>query len=103
MRASTVERYDRRTVEERAGDREPIEITPEGSEPVGPGFDTPQGTTFDPTRLDFGHYAGFTIAELADRDPDYLRWLERHPSGARYRQEIHRVLGVTHFSTDWRR
>jgi len=54
-------------------------------------------------RLDFGHYAGRTIAELAVIDPDYLRWLERHPSGARYRAEIHRVLGVVPLSTDWRR
>jgi len=98
-----VRAYDRSTVEERADDRQPIEITPGSSEPVGPGQDAPQATSFDPTRLDFGHYAGFTIAELADRDPDYLRWLERHPSGVRYRQEIHRALGVTPFSTDWRR
>jgi hypothetical protein len=56
--------------------------------PVGPGH-----TTFDRTRLDFGHYAGQSIAELASVDPDYLRWLARHPSGARYRAEIERILG----------
>jgi hypothetical protein len=55
---------------------------------VGPGH-----TTFDPTRLDFGHYAGQTIEELASVDPDYLRWLARTPSGARYRVEIERILG----------
>jgi len=33
------------------------------------------------------------VEELAERDPDYLRWLARHPSGARYRAEIERVLG----------
>jgi broad specificity phosphatase PhoE len=66
--------------------------------PVGPGR-----TSFDPTRLDFGHYAGRTIAELAEIDPDYLRWLERHPSGTRFRAEIHRVLGTTPLSTDWER
>ena len=59
--------------------------------------------SFDPTRLDFGHYAGRTIAELASADPDYLRWLERHPSGVRSRAEIHRVLGLVPYSTDWRR
>lgn len=70
--------------------------------PVGPG-DLPETASFDATRLDFGHYAGRTLAELASVDPDYLRWLERHPSGVRYRAEIHRVLGVVPYSTDWRR
>lgn len=67
---------------------------------VGPGPDT----TFDTTRLDFGHHAGRTIAELAETDPDYLRWLARHPSGVRYRAEIGRVLAsaVPHAS-DWER
>lgn len=72
-------------------------------EPVGPGLDAPLTSSFDPTRLDFGHYAGSTIAELAAVDPDYLRWLERHPSGVRYRTEIQRVLGVVPYSTDWNR
>lgn len=71
--------------------------------PVGPGQGPPESASFDPTRLDFGHYAGRTIAELASVDPEYLRWLERHPSGVRYRAEIHRVLGLVPYSTDWRR
>jgi hypothetical protein len=72
-------------------------------QPVGPGRDPSLSTSFDPTRLDFGHYAGTTIEELARIDPDYLQWLERHPAGARYRAEIHRVLGVVPLSTDWKR
>ncbi|HET6380152.1 MAG TPA: hypothetical protein VFH63_03840 [candidate division Zixibacteria bacterium] len=68
--------------------------------PVGPGNEP---TSFNPTVLDFGHYAGKTIEELATEDPDYLRWLERHPSGVRYRAEIHRVLGVTPRSLEWNR
>ena len=28
-------------------------------------------------------------------DPDYLKWLVKHPSGSRYGAEIRRVLGVT--------
>jgi hypothetical protein len=72
-------------------------------QPVGPGPEAPATGSFDPTRLDFGHYAGVTLEELARVDPDYLRWLERHPSGVRYRAEIHRVLGVVPYSTDWRR
>jgi broad specificity phosphatase PhoE len=70
----------------------------ERSIPVGPG---PAQSSFDPRRLDFGHYAGRSIEELAEEDPDYLRWLERHPSGARYRGEIRRVLGVRSGSLDW--
>jgi hypothetical protein len=56
--------------------------------PVGPG----RPTSFDATTIDFGHYAGRTIKELVAVDPDYLRWLARHPSGFRYRAEIERVL-----------
>ncbi len=66
-----------------------IEVGGDTSVPVGPGH----SASFDPGRLDFGHYAGMTIEELAERDPNYLRWLARHPSGARYRAEIERVLG----------
>jgi broad specificity phosphatase PhoE len=60
--------------------------------PVGPGPD--EVTSFDPRRLDFGHYAGRSIEELARTDPDYVDWLSKHPSGARYRGEIARVLAV---------
>jgi len=67
--------------------------------PVGPGHDS----SFDPAILDFGHYAGRSIEELAEIDPDYLRWLERHPSGVRYRSEIQRVLGVVRRSLEWGR
>jgi Exodeoxyribonuclease X-like C-terminal len=68
--------------------------------PIGPG----EASNFDSTRLDFGHHAGRTIEELAASDPDYLRWLARHPSGFRYRAEIARVLdsAVPH-PGDWER
>ena len=42
--------------------------------------------------LDFGRYLGWSIAELARHDPDYLRWLARHSSGIRYRREISELL-----------
>ena len=64
--------------------------------PVGPG-----GSTFDPTVVDFGHYAGRRLEDLADSDPAYLYWLARHPSGARYRTEIARVLGAKLQPTDY--
>jgi hypothetical protein len=79
-------------------ERQAFHIESDRPQPVGPG---PEKGSFDPTILDFGHYAGRSIAELADADPDYLRWLERHPSGVRYRAEIQRVLGVVRHSYDW--
>jgi uncharacterized protein (DUF3820 family) len=90
--------------EERKEPKEPkepkaFEVRDESKVPVGPG----ESSSFDPTRLDFGHYAGRTIEELATEDPDYLQWLERHPSGVRYRSEIQRVLGVTRHSLEWPR
>jgi curved DNA-binding protein CbpA len=42
--------------------------------------------------LDFGRYEGWTIAKLAQHDPDYLRWLSRHSSGIRFRAEIQAAL-----------
>lgn len=76
-----------------------FEITGDGRSPVGPG----PASSFDPRTLDFGHHAGRTIAELAEIDPDYLHWLERHPSGVRFRAEINRVMGAVPRSTDWDR
>ena len=64
-----------------------FEVESDGLQPVGPG-----ATSFDSTVLDFGHHAGRSIEELAQTDPEYLRWLARHPSGFRYRAEIARVL-----------
>jgi curved DNA-binding protein CbpA len=43
-------------------------------------------------RLDFGRYQGWTLNEVAQRDPDYLDWLRRHASGARYRDTIDILL-----------
>ncbi len=86
---------------EQADERAAFTVGGDQRVPVGPGHDL--GSNFDPTRLDFGHHAGRTIEELADIDPDYLRWLERHPSGVRYRAEIQRVLGVVRRSLEWGR
>jgi curved DNA-binding protein CbpA len=43
-------------------------------------------------RLDFGRYQGWTLGEVVQRDPDYLDWLRRHASGARYRDAIDILL-----------
>jgi curved DNA-binding protein CbpA len=45
-----------------------------------------------PGVLDFGRYNGWTIAQLAVQDPDYLRWLSRHSSGIRFRSQIETAL-----------
>jgi hypothetical protein len=76
-----------------------FEVGFDGHRAVGPG-----ATSFDSSVLDFGHHAGRTIAELAGTDPDYLRWLARHPSGFRYRAEIERVLdSAIPRASDWQR
>ena len=75
------------------------------SRPVGPGLESvapPQpsdrwssriGDSGDrgPT-IDFGRYAGWSLKDLAKHDPDYLRWLARHSSGVRYRNQIAALL-----------
>lgn len=68
----------------------PFDVGGTSRTPVGPG----QESSFDPTVVDFGHYAGRRLEELAESDPNFLYWLARHPSGARYRAEIARVLGA---------
>ncbi len=77
-----------------------FDVEGDGSTPVGPGHTS----SFDSTRLDFGHHAGRSIEELAEADPDYLHWLARHPSGVRYRAEIARVLAsAVPRAGDWNR
>ena len=42
--------------------------------------------------LQFGRYAGWSLRDVASRDPEYLVWLSRHSSGIRYRTEIYGIL-----------
>ena len=57
-----------------------------------PAPSTARTQTASPGVLEFGRYQGWTIANLARQDPDYLRWLARHSSGAPYRLEIESLL-----------
>jgi curved DNA-binding protein CbpA len=61
--------------------------------PIAQGY-SPQTPDDDPAKrpLDFGRYEGYTVAQIARRDPDYLRWLSRHSAGARFRTEIEAEL-----------
>jgi curved DNA-binding protein CbpA len=43
--------------------------------------------------LDFGPYAGHSIAEIARHDPRYLRSISRQSRGLRYRRAIESELG----------
>ena len=52
----------------------------------------PLGADGAETRLDFGRYQGWTLGEVVKRDPEYLDWLRRHQSGARYRDQIDILL-----------
>jgi curved DNA-binding protein CbpA len=56
-------------------------------DPEGVPFSTPSNG-----RLDFGRYEGWTLRDVAGQDIDYLRWLSRHASSARHRQEIAMLL-----------
>ena len=47
------------------------------------------------TVLDFGRYSGWSLADLARQDPDYLEWLARTMIGRPYQDEIERLLART--------
>jgi curved DNA-binding protein CbpA len=81
--------YDRQRLQQPAGQpgRPAAQtVVPEPHRPH-----TPRHTNADSATLDFGRYRGWTLAQLSHQDPDYLRWLSRHSSGLRYRQEIERL------------
>jgi len=44
--------------------------------------------------LDFGQYRGWRLVQVAQQDPDYLRWLARTPSGRTFRADIERLVGA---------
>jgi curved DNA-binding protein CbpA len=59
-----------------------------------PGGTRPRGSAGgrNGTTLDFGRYAGWSLAALAHADPEYLEWLARVPIGMQYRAEIYALL-----------
>jgi len=59
---------------------------------IRPGNETPPSNPSPGSVLTFGRYAGWSLRDIARRDPDYLLWLSRHSSGIRYRTEIYGIL-----------
>jgi curved DNA-binding protein CbpA len=74
---------------------EEAELTTHLAERIHAHMDEPDP---DERRLDFGRYIGRTLREIAQQDPDYLRWLARHSSGIRFRSTILKILGETIYS-----
>ncbi|MFI5258776.1 MAG: J domain-containing protein [Candidatus Limnocylindrales bacterium] len=76
--------------------------TPAAADPAGPlGHNAPAQTGWPtPSRsdsstvLDFGRYAGWSLAQLVKSDPDYLQWLMRTPIGRRLAAEVKALLEV---------
>jgi curved DNA-binding protein CbpA len=44
--------------------------------------------------LDFGRYAGWSLRQIALRDPDYLEWLRRTSIGRQVQADIAAILGA---------
>jgi hypothetical protein len=80
------ELYDRQRAAGQPAPAAPI-ITPQGPTPPAA-----RPTDAGSASLDFGRYRGWTLAQLAREDPEYLQWLSRHSSGLRYRSEIEHLL-----------
>jgi curved DNA-binding protein CbpA len=68
---------------------------------AGPGGTRPNDAAM--RTIDFGRYQGWTIKDLVKQDPDYLRWLSRHSSGVRFRNEITALLPAEPLETPARR
>lgn len=66
-----------------------IAVPPSGAPP--PPADSGSGAAAG-AKLDFGRYAGWRLRDVARQDPEYLRWLSRHSSGAPHRGEIKTLL-----------
>jgi curved DNA-binding protein CbpA len=61
--------------------------TADGHGAAGPPPGNPSGTV-----LNFGRYAGWSLAEIARRDLEYLEWLDRMAIGRAYREEVDAIL-----------
>ena len=46
----------------------------------------------EPGIIDYGRYAGWSIADLANHDPNFLEWLVRMPAGRHHSTQIREAL-----------
>jgi curved DNA-binding protein CbpA len=72
--------------------REPASLVPDQPHwtgAAGPPPGRPSGSV-----LDFGLFAGWSLGEIARRDPGYLQWLAERPEGRPYAEEIERVVAL---------
>jgi hypothetical protein len=65
---------------------------PTAAEPRSHGAPIDDGEDATKVTLDFGRYEGWTLRDVARRDLDYLVWLRRQASGARFRPAIDRLV-----------
>ena len=78
--------FDRRGSSPGAATRDPK--TPPWTGAAGPPPGRPSGA-----KLDFGIFAGWTLGEVARRDPGYLVWLAERKEGQPHREAIARIIG----------
>ena len=62
------------------------------AEPRTHGASQPDADDASLATLDFGRYAGWQLRDIAKRDIEYLMWLRRHASGARFRPAIDQLV-----------
>ena len=62
------------------------------AEPRSHGAAMPDAHDATLATLDFGRYSGWQLRDVAKRDIDYLVWLRRHASGARFRSAIDQLV-----------
>jgi curved DNA-binding protein CbpA len=82
--------YDAIRTAERRAEYERDRREPRERDGTG-GAGRPPGRPFGSV-LSFGRHVGWSIGEIARVDPGYLLWLAERPEGARYRDEINRLL-----------
>lgn len=80
--------YDRRRRAQAVNALASMAVAESSSETLGTAPISGDGTSL----LDYGRYAGWSVAKVAGHDPDFLEWFVRTPNGRRYHAEITRAL-----------
>ena len=85
---------DRRAAYDAAARRPVVAVPqPARSEPMAaPETERPPRAAREPGVIDYGRYAGWSIDDLAQHDPDYLQWLVRMPAGRQYATQIREIF-----------